>query len=406
MHITAQRQARARLCGVLLVFLAAGCGEDGGSNPVGADAAGLADLADPGAEVEPQDAVAPRSDASSPRPDAVAPQPDASAPAPDAAQPAADAETPSLDAETSAADSSEGDRDRDEVPDAVDNCPPVFNPGQADADRDGLGDACEVSEGDPDGDGVPDPADPYPNDAARPGVAPPGTIYVHTPRELYRFDVKSMAITLVGPVAFADPPSYDPRPFIADIAIDRHGVVWGISFNDIYIINPHTAEAWHIGVLPRSFNALTWLPGSVAGQGEDVLVGISLLGDWYRLSLDASGSEPLATATQFGSLGGGWRPSGDAFSIVGVGTFVSVDFIEDDHLVEVDPTSGAILRFVGRIGDLRLVYGLAGWRGKVFAFDESGAVLVLDPTTGEVTSRRETALQWWGAGVRTVIVEE
>jgi hypothetical protein len=35
------------------------------------------------------------------------------------------------------------DADADAVPDAIDNCPGVFNPDQADADADGTGDACE-----------------------------------------------------------------------------------------------------------------------------------------------------------------------------------------------------------------------------------------------------------------------
>ncbi|MCM3874011.1 MAG: hypothetical protein ND895_25260 [Pyrinomonadaceae bacterium] len=37
------------------------------------------------------------------------------------------------------------DADADAVPDALDNCPTVFNPSQADADGDGRGDACENS---------------------------------------------------------------------------------------------------------------------------------------------------------------------------------------------------------------------------------------------------------------------
>jgi hypothetical protein len=38
------------------------------------------------------------------------------------------------------------DTDNDSVPDATDNCPTVANPGQADADADGTGDACDSAE--------------------------------------------------------------------------------------------------------------------------------------------------------------------------------------------------------------------------------------------------------------------
>jgi Ca2+-binding RTX toxin-like protein len=48
------------------------------------------------------------------------------------------------------------DADEDGVPNSTDNCPNVANPGQADQDRDGVGDACDL---DVDGDGRPDATD-------------------------------------------------------------------------------------------------------------------------------------------------------------------------------------------------------------------------------------------------------
>ena len=56
------------------------------------------------------------------------------------------------------------DSDGDGVPDATDNCKDEANPGQEDADSNGVGDACQDS----DGDGVTDAKDNCPS-AANPG---------------------------------------------------------------------------------------------------------------------------------------------------------------------------------------------------------------------------------------------
>jgi hypothetical protein len=63
------------------------------------------------------------------------------------------------------------DADGDGFPDVADSCPATSNPDQADADGDGIGDACEVGgPPDADGDGVPDATDVCPS-VADPGQA-------------------------------------------------------------------------------------------------------------------------------------------------------------------------------------------------------------------------------------------
>ena len=74
-----------------------------------------------------------------------------------------------------------GDLDNDGIPDASDNCPADYNPGQRDDDGDGVGNKCEGGSTPPtdtDGDGVPDSTDEC---DTRPGPASNNGCPVTTP---------------------------------------------------------------------------------------------------------------------------------------------------------------------------------------------------------------------------------
>lgn len=300
----------------------------------------------------------------------------------------------------------EADLDFDEVADAGDNCVGLFNPDQADADRDGIGDLCDPEDDDRDGDRIPNLADPYPDDAAWPGVVLTNTVYAHTQDELYMFGVKGqLDVALVGPFDFP-PDASDAR--MTDIAIDRYGVMWGIGFDDVFIVHPTTAECRRIAALPQSFNGLTLVPRGVLGGPSDALIGIDVDGGWWRLDLVHAGGVARVQTTYLGKYGASWLSSGDAFSIEGVGTFASVDTGSgaDDTLVTVDPATGAFDSVVTSLSGYGEVWGLAGWSGRAYAFDASGMVLVIDLANGAVIATKATGKAWWGAGVRTVLDDQ
>jgi hypothetical protein len=187
---------------------------------------------------------------------------------------------------------------------------------------------------------------------------------------------------------------------MTDLAIDQYGVVYGVTFNDLYTCDADTATCYKLAGLPQSFNGLTMLPPGTHHPFLDTLVSISNVGDWYKVALAAPGT---ATVTQFGAYGGGYSSSGDAFSIDGVGTYAAVNAPGKtwDVIVSVDPLTGKALSEVGELSGYSTVYGLAGAQGQVFAFNETGAVLRLDTSNGATTVLATTNNAWWGAGVAT-----
>ncbi len=263
---------------------------------------------------------------------------------------------------------------------------------------------------DQDGDGLSDDRDLAPNDPNWPGQARPDTIYANTSTKLFALEVKTDRLIEVNTFSFE--PSY-ANELITDIAFDQNNVLWAISFRKLFICHAQTAFCRYQGSLPHTFNGLTWIPGDVVGQANEILVGLEREGSWYHLNLGNGQNNGQNNGQVPVSLIGEYPParlsSGDAFYIDGIGAFASIEYLlaDDNQIVKVSSQNPELIDevFVDVVG-YRKIYGLAGWRGFLYAFDETGTVLKINLQTRGITRLNTTPQAWWGAGVSTVLYSE
>ena len=133
--------------------------------------------------------------------------------------------------------------------------------------------ACGPSAGGGDDDDVTGDAGP---DSASGGPDAPDTganaaVYAHTASTLFRVHPLTYAIVRVGD--FGWPSGSDQ---MTDIAIDKDGVMIGVSYGRVYRVDPDTAACTLLSSnLAGMFNGLSFVPASLASgvEGADVLVG-------------------------------------------------------------------------------------------------------------------------------------
>lgn len=217
-------------------------------------------------------------------------------------------------------------------------------------------------------------------------------VYAHTASALYKVDPDTLAITKVA--NFVWPSGSDS---MTDIAIDKTGLMLGVSATTVYRIDPTTAVSTRLSAgLTGQFNGLSFVPAAMIGQsGDDVLVGTrNADGIVFKIN-------PMTgQATQIGNMGG-YSSSGDLVAVTNFGTVLTAEGgIAADRLVRLAPSSFAATAVGTDIG-YSDIFGVAFWKNKIFGFTSGGQFITIDPNTGVGTLVQSNGPAWWGAAVTT-----
>lgn len=207
---------------------------------------------------------------------------------------------------------------------------------------------------------------------------------------LYKLDPTTKVVTTVAPFNGCNGQ-------VIDIALDKDGLMYATTFTGFYKVDKTTAVCTHIadGGYP---NSLSFVPQGTVDQNVEALVGYA--GSTY-VRIDPT----TGAVTQIGAISGGYVSSGDIVSVIGGGTYLTVNGNGcGDCIIQVDPKTGALKSMIGALGHSS-VYGLAFWGGAAYGFDASGEIFQIDLTNGMSTvipiPNGPPGLVWYGAGSTT-----
>jgi hypothetical protein len=260
----------------------------------------------------------------------------------------------------------------------------------------GPGARDDLGNGNGDG-GAPDaaPGGPGPDAEDENPIGGEPVVYAHTSSTLYSVNPDTLDVTAIGPFQWSS-----GGDSMTDIAVDKSGVMIGISFTAVYRVDTTTAHATMLSSgLEGLFNGLSFVPAAQLGlnpEADDVLVAIRNQ-DGVVFRVDPSTGQ----TTPIGDMGGGFASSGDLVSVLGFGTVATTDGgFGPDGLVRLAPGTFAASP-VGSHTGFADIWGVAFWKDRIYGFTEGGEFVLIDPNTGAATLVQSGSEAWWGAAVTT-----
>jgi len=223
-------------------------------------------------------------------------------------------------------------------------------------------------------------------------------LYANTSERLYTVDPQSGDVDLIG--QFRDESSGVTVDGFIDIGINRDGVLYGGTFESLYIINPETASVRWICDVDADFTAMTFTDSGelIAGAGDTIRV----------VNVDSCEVRTFGTPFQY-------ITSGDIVGLPDGHLYWSVRDPQwdgegngrgDDHLIVVDPQTG-FSKDAGLLGLDRL-YGMGYYDDKLFGFSSDGEIVRVHlggfPVVVEATQviANLPEVSWWGATTNPV----
>jgi hypothetical protein len=222
----------------------------------------------------------------------------------------------------------------------------------------------------------------------------PNEVWGHSADTLYSVDPVTKAVKVVG--AFSG-----CTGDVMDIALDGESKLFATTRSALWSVDKATAACTKIasGDYP---NSLSFVPKGTVDPDAEALVGYELA-DYVRIDTKTG------RKTTIGRIGGGLESSGDIVSVKGGATYLSVTGTgceESDCLIEVNPSTGALVKNWGSIGRSD-VFGLAFWAGSVYGFDNAGELFEVSFEGGTLATKSiplsgaEATTSFWGAGSTT-----
>jgi hypothetical protein len=224
-------------------------------------------------------------------------------------------------------------------------------------------------------------------------------IYAHSGSTLYSVNPVTFAVTTIGPFKDTGGSSINN---MTDIAVDKNGLMYGVTSTRLYkiaYVGP-TAVCTFLSNLSSGFNGLTFIPSSLMGTANEVLIGAASDGGWWRIDL---APVTLTLLGYYGGSPGVIGSSGDSVGIIGDQVYATVTGLGgSDHIITVDPKTGLMITDIGSTGVSGL-WGLGYWGGKAYGFASSGNIYTINLTTGAPTLVSAGNPGWWGAAVTTSV---